>query len=94
MVAEKGNERSCKALSALVRAMERKQQAAVLLFVPRVTEATVCVARPILACSARQERSLLVPAKLCNLYKKLHRLCPDMFYVHQEVLHFSSWKTC
>ena len=54
MVAEKGNERSGRALSALVRAMERRRQVAVLLFVPRVSEATganaaTCVARPLLA---------------------------------------------
>ncbi len=53
MVPEKGNERSGLAMSALVHAMARKEQVAVILFVPRVSEtgganAATCVGCPLL----------------------------------------------
>lgn len=53
MVAEKGNERSGLAMSALVRGMANKKQVAIILFVPRVSEtgganAATCVAYPLL----------------------------------------------
>ncbi len=53
MVAEKGNEQSGLAMSALVRAMHQKEKAAILLFVPRVSEtgganAATCVGYPFL----------------------------------------------
>lgn len=52
MVAEKGNDRSGLAMSALVRALARKNQVAVILFVPRVSEtgganAAICVGYPL-----------------------------------------------
>ena len=51
MVPEKGNERSGRALSAFVQALARKQQVALLLFVPRVGarggNAAVCVGIPL-----------------------------------------------
>ena len=53
MVPEKGNERAGLAMSALVRAMDRKKQVAVILFVPRVSEtgganAATCAGYPLL----------------------------------------------
>ncbi|BDA44905.1 X-ray repair cross-complementing protein 5 [Coccomyxa sp. Obi] len=53
MVPEKGNERAGLAMSALVRAMARKEQVAVILFVPRVSDtgganAATCAGYPLL----------------------------------------------
>ncbi len=79
MVAEKDNERSGTAMSALVRAMARRGQAAVLLFVPRVSEATggnaaICVARPLLARGS--PRSLpLCPFEDDNLCELKQAVC-------------------
>jgi hypothetical protein len=68
MVPEKGNERSGLAMSALVRALYRKKQCAVLLFVPRVSEtgganAATCVAYPLLVrlFTARAALLLVLP---------------------------------
>lgn len=71
MVPEKGNEKSGLAMSALVRAMERKKQAAIILFVPRVSEtgganAATCVGYPLLV---SQSAYLFDLRTMCNEWK-------------------------
>ncbi len=72
MVAEKGNERSGLAMSALVRAMANKNQVAIILFVPRVSEtgganAATCVGYPLLVSHFALGRTFHTSAKYVGM---------------------------